>query len=84
MKIKQSAISKLAGVIDGSTLIRVFKNEIAPEGWHMGEEETADDFRNHEENIIIEEGVKEGEYTLEDVKKGNRHNRRQEALFLEL
>jgi len=71
MKIKQSAMSKLAGVIDGSTLIRVFTNEVAPQGWHMGEKETADDFRNHEETIMIEEGVKKGEYTLEGVKKGN-------------
>ena len=69
-KIKQSIISKMAGVIDGSTLIRVFRNEIAPQGWHMSEEETADDFRNLEEKIMIEEGVKKGEYNLEDVKKG--------------
>jgi hypothetical protein len=70
-KIKQSAKSKLAGVIDGSTLIEVFKNEIPPQGWHMGEEETADDFRNHQEKTMIEEGVEKGEYILEDVKKGH-------------
>jgi len=53
----------------GSTLIRVFRNGVKQELWHLSEEEVADDFRNQEENTMIEEGVKKGQYKLEDVKK---------------
>ncbi len=70
VKAKQSAISKLAGVIDASTLVRVFRNEVVQPKPPMSEEETADEFRNFEEKIMIEEGVNKGQYKLEDVKKG--------------
>jgi len=49
--------------------ILVFQNKINPDIWHLSEEQVADDFRNSEEKIMIEEGVKKGVYTLEDVKK---------------
>jgi ankyrin repeat protein len=54
----------------GTTLIKVFRNEMAPQGWHFSEEEAADDFRNNEEKIMTEELVKKGTYELKDVKKG--------------
>jgi ankyrin repeat protein len=56
-------------VVSGSTLIQVMKNEVMPEGWYMSEEEVANDYRNLEEKTMIEEGVKKGQYKLEDVKK---------------
>jgi hypothetical protein len=57
------------GRVLGSTTIKVFRNEIAPQGWHLSEEEIANDFRNNEEKIMREEGVKNGLYELEDVTK---------------
>ncbi len=57
------------GRVLGSTTIKVFRNEIAPQGWHLSEEEVANDFRNNEEKIMREEGVKKGLYELEDVTK---------------
>lgn len=53
----------------GSTLIRVFRNGVKEELWQLSEEEVADDFRKQEENTMVEEGVKKGQYKLEDVKK---------------
>ena len=65
-KAKYSVLG--AGV--GSTLIQVFRNGVKQEGWHMNEEEVADDFRNQEENIMRLEGSTKIEYKLKDAKKG--------------
>lgn len=53
----------------GSTLIQVFRNGVKQEGWHLSEEEVANDFRDQEENIMRLEGGKKNEYKLKDVKK---------------
>ncbi len=58
------------GVIAGTTIIQVFQNVIFPGGWHLSEEEAADDYRNNEERGMVELGVKKGQYQLSDVKKG--------------
>jgi len=59
-----------SGRVLGSTLIEVFRNSVAPQGWHLNEEECTDDFRNSEERGMQEEGVKKGLYELRNVKKG--------------
>ncbi len=53
----------------GWTLIQVFRNGVKQEGWHLSEEEVADNFRNEEENIMRLEGGAKGEYKVKDVKK---------------
>jgi hypothetical protein len=58
------------GRVLGSTLIKTFRNEVSPAGWQMSEEEVASDFRNNEEKIMREKGVKKGLYELTDVQKG--------------
>lgn len=57
------------GRVLGSTLIRVWTAVIKPEYWHFSEEEVANDFRNNEEEIMREEGVKKKLYELTDVQK---------------
>jgi hypothetical protein len=64
-KAKYSVLG--AGV--GSTLIQVFRNGVKQEGWHLSEEEVADDFRNQEENIMRFERGTKPEHKLKDVKK---------------
>jgi hypothetical protein len=53
----------------GRTLINVFREEVKQEGWHLSEEEVADDFRNQEKNIIRSDWDTRKEYKLKDVKK---------------
>ena len=60
----------MTGSVLGSTFIQVFRNEVSPDGWQMSEEEVANDFRNNEEKIMQEEGVKKGLYEFEDVTRG--------------
>jgi len=69
VKFQKLKIWALSGKILGSTLIQVMENKILQEKWHLSEEEIADDYRNLEEKIMIEEGVKKGEYKLKEVKK---------------
>jgi hypothetical protein len=61
--------STLGGPGIGSILIQVFRNGVKQEGWHLSEEEVADDFRNQEENIMRFERGTKGKYNLKDVKK---------------
>jgi ankyrin repeat protein len=64
------AKKRALGILGGGTVIKVFGNVIFPEGWHLSEEEAADDYRNKEEQDMIEKGVKTEVFKLEDVKKG--------------
>jgi len=56
-------------IIRGITLIQVNAYIAPPQKWNLNEEKMADDVRNQEESTMIEEGVKKGQYRLEDVKK---------------
>ncbi len=60
---------KALGISGGTTVVTVFLNVVFPNGWHLSEEEVADNYRNMEEQGMIEKGVKTGIYRLEDVKK---------------
>lgn len=53
----------------GRTLINVFRKEVKQEGWHLSEEQVADDFRSQEKNIIRSDWSTKSEYKLKDVKK---------------
>lgn len=59
----------LTGGIVGVTFIKVWKNEIKSDTFSLNEEQTADDYINNELKIMKEEGVKKGQYELEDVLK---------------
>jgi len=72
--------NRIRDTVMGITIIHVFRNEVAGKGWHMSEEEIANDYRNQEEKKMIEAGVKldsttfylyqfDGEYKLEDLRK---------------
>ena len=63
-------VSQSTGLINDTTMIRVFRNWIT-EGRlrRLSEEEVADDFRKMEEQGMIMMGVMKGEYELSDVKK---------------
>ncbi|MCX7771201.1 MAG: hypothetical protein N2202_09025 [Proteobacteria bacterium] len=53
------------------TFIQISKNLVMDMNiWHLSEEKIADDYRNNEEQIMIEMGVKTGQIVLKDVKKG--------------
>jgi hypothetical protein len=69
IEFNKSKHSALGGPAIGSTLIRVFRNGVKQEGWHMNEGEVADDFRNQEENTMRLEGTTRIKYELKDVKK---------------
>ncbi len=69
----QKIRKNLFGEILDTTLIRVFRNAINQAGWHLSEEEVANDFRNTEEKIMIEEGVKKKLYDLKDLKRHNHY-----------
>lgn len=56
-------------IIRGITLIQVNSYMAPPQKWNLNEEKMADDIRKQEEKTMIEEGVKKGQYELEDVKK---------------
>jgi ankyrin repeat protein len=56
-------------MIRGITLIQVNSYIAPPQKWNLNEEKMADNVRNQEESTMIEEGVKKGQYKLEDVKK---------------
>lgn len=56
-------------IIRGITLIQVNSYMAPPQKWNLNEEKMADDVRKQEENTMIEEGVRKGQYKLEDVKK---------------
>jgi len=58
----------LSGEFADTTLIQVWQNTIKPEGWHLSEEEIANDYRRMEEKIMKEEGVEKGQYKLENLK----------------
>ena len=63
-------VSRPAGAIDKSIVIRVFRNWITDEKLkHFSEEKVADDFRANEEAGMLVMGVMRGEYDLTDVKK---------------
>jgi len=63
-------VSQSAGSINGSIIIRVFRNWITDENLkRFSEEKVADDFRANEEAGMLMMGVMKGEYTLTDVKK---------------
>ena len=66
IKAKKRAL----GILGGGTGIKVFPNIISPGKWHLSEAEVADDYRNQEEQDMIEKSVKTGAFKLEDVKKG--------------
>jgi ankyrin repeat protein len=55
--------------IRGITLIQVNSYIAPPQKWNLNEEKMADEVRKQEENTMIEEGVKKGQYKLEDLKK---------------
>jgi len=64
-------VSRPAGAIDESIIIRVFRNLITDEKLkHLSEEKVADDFRANEEAGMLVMGVMRGKYDLADVKKG--------------
>jgi hypothetical protein len=65
----QSVNKNIYGEFISITLIQVYRNLIPQEGWNLSEEQTADDYRNLEERIMSEKGVKKGLYNLEAVKK---------------
>ena len=69
VKFQKLKIWALSGKILGSTLILVTENKRLQDKWYLSEEEIADDYRNLEEKIMLEEGVKKGEYKLKEVKK---------------
>ena len=63
-------VSQSTGLINDTTMIRVFRNWITEERLRrLSEEEVADDFRKMEEQGMIMMGVIKGEYELSDVKK---------------
>jgi len=66
IKAKKRAL----GILGGGTGIKVFPNIISPGKWHLSEAEVADDYRNQEEQDMIEKSVKTGAFKLEDVEKG--------------
>jgi len=68
VKFEKGKYSVLGGWV-GSTLVQVFRNGVKQEGWHLSEEEVANDFRDQEENIMRLEGGTKNEYKLKDVKK---------------
>ena len=70
IKKKQSLLGALEGIIDSVTIIQVSRIRLTSKRWHLSEEEAADGYRNYEEKGMIDMGVNQGEYTLEDVKKG--------------
>jgi hypothetical protein len=57
------------GRVLGSTLIRVFKDTVKPDSWHLSEEQVANNVRSTEEKIMIKEGVEKGIIELKDVEK---------------
>jgi hypothetical protein len=52
-----------------STLIKIFRNDVLPQGWQRSQDEIADDYRNSEERIMREKGVKNDSYQLIELKR---------------
>jgi len=64
-------VSQSTGLINDTTMIKVFRNWITDKRLKsLSEEEVADDFRANEEAGMLMMGVMRGLYELSDVKKG--------------
>lgn len=57
----------ITGDILGSTIINVFEEHILSDTFKLGEKETAEDYINKQLQVMKDEGVKKGQYELEDV-----------------
>jgi hypothetical protein len=63
-------VSMATGIVNDTTIIRVFRNWIWDQKfWRLSEEEVANDYRAGEEADMIRRGVMTGQYELSDVKK---------------
>ena len=70
VEFQKRNVSQSSGLINESTMIRVFRNCITDEKLkRLSEEKVADDFREREEVGMLMMGVMKGEYELTDVKK---------------
>lgn len=68
---KEKILGFLPGKTKRFTFIQIARNLLLdPVRWHLEEEAVADDYRNEEERIMIEMGVKTRQIELKDVKKG--------------
>ncbi len=57
------------GKVLGDVTIKIFQNNLTKQKFNLTEDQVADDYRDLEEQVMVEEGVKKGKYKLEQLNK---------------